>query len=191
MCCRFGDTGQGALTIGQGVYGLRRAFLVAGAETLVTSLWRIDDQATGELMLSYYQKLLDKVQPRIGWGHAGGDAGSSSSSRACSSCVLGRVSGNRHGWAAALDTYAVKQGAEIALASIVAERNEAQTGVSRQVASSNGRKIPAQQTSSAVMTLWSMIRLALSDPESTLEGVAYNGSNRLSMSGNQSTSRFV
>ena len=73
LCCRLGDTGQGALTIGQGVYR-SEAVLVAGAETLVTSLWRIDDQATGELMLSYYQKLLDKVQPRIGWGHAGGDA---------------------------------------------------------------------------------------------------------------------
>jgi CHAT domain-containing protein/tetratricopeptide (TPR) repeat protein len=57
------DTGQGALSAGQGVYGLRRAFLVAGAETLVTSLWRVHDEATGELMAIYYGKLLDKRKP--------------------------------------------------------------------------------------------------------------------------------
>ena len=57
------ETGRGGLSAGQGVYGLRRAFLVAGAETLVTSLWRVSDAATGELMTAYYQKLLDKQQP--------------------------------------------------------------------------------------------------------------------------------
>lgn len=57
------ETGQGALSAGQGIYGLRRAFLLAGAETLVTSLWRVHDQATGELMELYYRKLLDKKNP--------------------------------------------------------------------------------------------------------------------------------
>jgi CHAT domain-containing protein/Tfp pilus assembly protein PilF len=57
------DTGEGSLSAGQGVYGLRRAFLVAGAETLVTSLWSVDDQATGELMKRYYAKLLDPSKP--------------------------------------------------------------------------------------------------------------------------------
>lgn len=57
------ETGQGALSIGQGVYGLRRAFLVAGAETLVTSLWRVNDEATGELMELYYRRLLDEKKP--------------------------------------------------------------------------------------------------------------------------------
>ena len=52
------DTGQGELSVGQGVYGLRRAFLVAGAETLVTSLWQVSDAATGKPMTLYYQKLL-------------------------------------------------------------------------------------------------------------------------------------
>jgi CHAT domain-containing protein len=62
------QTGQGTLSAGQGVYGLRRAFLVAGAETLISSLWRIDDAATGELMKSYYEKLLAKEHPgdRVG-----------------------------------------------------------------------------------------------------------------------------
>lgn len=57
------DTGQGETASGQGVYGLRRAFLVAGAETVVTSLWRVHDEATGELMSMYYGKLLDKQHP--------------------------------------------------------------------------------------------------------------------------------
>ena len=57
------ETGQGELSAGQGIYGLRRAFLIAGAETLVTSLWRVSDDATGELMTLYYRKLLDRKHP--------------------------------------------------------------------------------------------------------------------------------
>lgn len=57
------ETGYGEATTGQGVFGLRRAFLIAGAETLVTSLWSIHDEATGELMGMYYRKLLDKKRP--------------------------------------------------------------------------------------------------------------------------------
>ena len=62
------QTGQGTLSAGQGVYGLRRAFLVAGAETLVSSLWRVSDDATGDLMQSYYRRLLDRKSPgdRVG-----------------------------------------------------------------------------------------------------------------------------
>lgn len=59
------ETGQGELSVGQGVYGLRRAFLVAGAETLVTSLWQVNDTATGKLMELYYQKLLKKRKGRL------------------------------------------------------------------------------------------------------------------------------
>jgi len=59
------DTGQGELSVGQGVYGLRRAFLVAGAETLVTSLWQVSDSATGKMMKMYYQKLLKEKKGRL------------------------------------------------------------------------------------------------------------------------------
>jgi CHAT domain-containing protein/lipopolysaccharide biosynthesis regulator YciM len=52
------DSGRGDVRRGQGVYGLRRAFLIAGAQTLVTSLWRVDDEATRALMVRYYQNLL-------------------------------------------------------------------------------------------------------------------------------------
>jgi CHAT domain-containing protein len=60
------DTGRAAVQAGQGVYGLRRAFFVAGAETLVTSLWQVADRETGELMKSFYEKLLKEGQPRLG-----------------------------------------------------------------------------------------------------------------------------
>jgi CHAT domain-containing protein/lipopolysaccharide biosynthesis regulator YciM len=52
------DTGRGDVKTGQGVYGLRRAFMVAGAETVVMSLWQVDDQTTGTLMEAYYRNLL-------------------------------------------------------------------------------------------------------------------------------------
>ncbi|AKJ00725.1 tetratricopeptide repeat protein [Archangium gephyra] len=52
------DTGRGDVTLGQGVYGLRRAFIVAGAETVVMSLWQVKDDTTSELMGAYYRNLL-------------------------------------------------------------------------------------------------------------------------------------
>ena len=52
------ETGRGDVKRGQGVYGLRRALVVAGAETVVTSLWKVDDETTHELMAGYYRKLL-------------------------------------------------------------------------------------------------------------------------------------
>ncbi|WP_164002393.1 CHAT domain-containing tetratricopeptide repeat protein [Pyxidicoccus caerfyrddinensis] len=52
------DTGRGDVMLGQGVYGLRRAFLVAGAETVVMSLWKVNDDTTRQLMESYYRNLL-------------------------------------------------------------------------------------------------------------------------------------
>ncbi len=51
------DTGRGSVKIGQGVYGLRRAMQVAGAETVVTSLWKVDDVITQMLMSRFYRGL--------------------------------------------------------------------------------------------------------------------------------------
>ena len=52
------DTGRGDIANGEGVYGLRRAFTLAGAEAQVLSLWQVDDYGTQSLMTQYYQALL-------------------------------------------------------------------------------------------------------------------------------------
>lgn len=53
------ETGRGDVSnLGQGVYGLRRAVMVAGAQTLLTSLWKVDDKATRDLMTRYYKNLM-------------------------------------------------------------------------------------------------------------------------------------
>ena len=45
---------------GEGVYGLRRAFVMAGAESQLISLWKVSDAGTAALMTDYYQRLLKK-----------------------------------------------------------------------------------------------------------------------------------
>ena len=51
------DTGVGEIRNGEGVYGLRRAFVLAGAETLVMSLWPVSDAIARETMVAYYAGL--------------------------------------------------------------------------------------------------------------------------------------
>jgi CHAT domain-containing protein len=52
------ETGVGELAAGEGVYGLRRALVLAGSHSQVISLWKVDDTATQELMVAYYKRLL-------------------------------------------------------------------------------------------------------------------------------------
>ena len=57
-------TGLGKEIKGEGLVGLTRGFLYAGAPRVVASLWKVDDRATAELMRLFYQRLLrDGLRP--------------------------------------------------------------------------------------------------------------------------------
>ena len=56
---RLGDVAGG-----EGVYGLARAFHVAGTRNVVASLWKVDDEATAALMVLFYRNLWEaKLSP--------------------------------------------------------------------------------------------------------------------------------
>jgi CHAT domain-containing protein/predicted negative regulator of RcsB-dependent stress response len=53
-------TGLGQQVRGEGMIGLTRGFMYAGASRVVVSLWRVDDEATAELMKRFYRHMLGK-----------------------------------------------------------------------------------------------------------------------------------
>jgi CHAT domain-containing protein len=58
------ESGLGKVEDGEGVYGLRRAFQTAGAQTVISALWSVSDQSTANLMGSLYRSQSDNL-PQI------------------------------------------------------------------------------------------------------------------------------
>jgi CHAT domain-containing protein/tetratricopeptide (TPR) repeat protein len=58
------ETGLGDVTPGEGVFGLRRAFALAGAISQVMSLWQVPDRSTADLMVAFYAGLSHGLLPQ-------------------------------------------------------------------------------------------------------------------------------
>jgi CHAT domain-containing protein len=56
-------TGRGGLRRGEGIVGLSRSFLGAGASSVVVSLWDVDDRSTPLLMETFYRRLAAGAPP--------------------------------------------------------------------------------------------------------------------------------
>ncbi len=64
------ETGLGEIVSGEGVFGLQRAFQLAGTEAIVMSLWKVSDEATSELMISFYANMLSGQTTRQAFRNA-------------------------------------------------------------------------------------------------------------------------
>ncbi|MCU0445388.1 MAG: CHAT domain-containing protein [Microscillaceae bacterium] len=58
-CC---ETGLGKISKGEGIIGLSRGLLYAGAKNLIVSLWAVGDASTAQLMVDIYQNILNNAQ---------------------------------------------------------------------------------------------------------------------------------
>lgn len=57
------STALGKEVKGEGMIGLTRGFMYAGVQRVVASLWKVDDEATAELMKIFYRNLLQERMP--------------------------------------------------------------------------------------------------------------------------------
>ena len=57
------ETGVGEARSGEGVFGLRRAFMMAGAQNLLMTLWPVNDSTTTDIMADFYEKCLATGNP--------------------------------------------------------------------------------------------------------------------------------
>lgn len=64
------QTGLGDVEANEGVYGLQRAFKLAGVETIIMSLWEVDDRATSLLMRTFYENYLNEKDKDVAFRNA-------------------------------------------------------------------------------------------------------------------------
>jgi CHAT domain-containing protein len=57
------ETGVGEARSGEGVFGLRRAFMMAGAQNLLMTLWPVSDTTTTDIMADFYRRFLSSGNP--------------------------------------------------------------------------------------------------------------------------------
>lgn len=58
------ETGLGKITTGEGIIGLTRALIYAGAKNITVSLWKVSDESTKRIMIDYYNDFLSYPEPK-------------------------------------------------------------------------------------------------------------------------------
>ncbi len=64
------ETGRGEIQQGEGVFGLQRSFLVAGADAIIMSLFQVSDEVTQKLMVEFYNNWMDGQDKRTAFNNA-------------------------------------------------------------------------------------------------------------------------
>ena len=68
--CETGAGANATANVSEGIYGLQRAFLIAGAQTVVFSLFKVDDEITQKMMVAFYKKLLKHQSKSVAFREA-------------------------------------------------------------------------------------------------------------------------